>query len=228
MAAPAALALPSVRAPSPGTSDVLESLLGIGVTTTFRGGQTIVLEGDPLVHCYRVISGTVRLFKSIADGRRQVIDFAEASDAFGLVGQTRYGFSAEAVGPATLSRHNRRHLGGVVMGDPQAAAGLLDLACLELERARAHMLLLGRRSAEEKVVCFLLSYAARTAGRFAGEGVVHLPFSRQDLADHLGLTIETVSRTFSQLNRQGLIALLTPQHIALLRPGPLARIAEGR
>ena len=208
----------------------LAALAGIGVTMTVCSGQIIVIEGDPIRHCFRIVSGTVRLYKAIADGRRQVIDFLGAGDCFGLTGLERHSYSAEAISPATLIRYSRQNLETATHTDARLAQALFRLACTELDQARQQMLLLGRKSADEKIASFLLGLAARSerAGRqHPLEIMVHLPMTRQDMADYLGLTIETVSRTLSRFRRLGLIDLIGRQHVALRRVARLRKLADG-
>ncbi|HEX6144238.1 MAG TPA: cyclic nucleotide-binding domain-containing protein, partial [Geminicoccaceae bacterium] len=183
------LAVPPAEAPP--AADQMDRLLGIGMTVSASSGQTIVLEGDPLLHCYRVLSGSVRLYKAIADGRRQVIDFLGAGDCFGLLGNARFGFCAEAMTRVVLARHPRRQLQTAAASDAGVASSLFGLACAELERMQRQMLLLGRKSAEEKIASFLIAYAARQAGGARDGLLIRFPMSRQDMADYLGLTIET-------------------------------------
>ena len=190
-------------------------------------GQTIVIEGDPITHYCRIVSGTVRLYKAIADGRRQVIDFLGAGACFGLTGLERHSYSAEAVSPATLIRYPRKTLEAAIHRNPGLAQALFRLACAELDQAQQQMLLLGRKSADEKIASFLLSLAGHGAQRQPLESMVHLPMSRQDMADYLGLTIETVSRTMSRFRRLGLIDLIGRHHVALLQIARLRELAEG-
>lgn len=203
----------------------LEALLGPGVTIEALPGQTIIVEGDPIRHCYRVLHGGVRLYKAIADGRRQVIDFLVAGDSFGLIGRRRYRYSVEAISTTTLVRHPRIRVDDVVESDPLMVQRLFELACVELERAQRQMLLLGRKSADEKIASFLLGLAERL-GKSENDPL-HLPMSRQDMADYLGLTIETVSRTFSRLRREGLIELATPHDVVLTRLESLRALGDG-
>ena len=210
----------------------LAALAGIGVTMTVCPGQTIVIEGDPIRHYFRIISGTVRLYKAIADGRRQVIDFFGAGQWFGLTGLARHTYSAEAVSAVTLVRYSRQTIEVAIRSDPGLAQALFRLACFELDQAQQQMLLLGRKSADEKIASFLLALAerAQAAGarhRHPIENIVHLPMSRQDMADYLGLTIETVSRTISRFKRLGLIDLIGRQHVALCRIDRLSALADG-
>jgi CRP/FNR family transcriptional regulator len=201
-------------------SDV-EALLGIGITLETAAGQTLLVEGDPRSHAYRVLTGGVRLFKALPDGRRQVLDFRIAGDGFGLIGAEFYSYSVEAIVRSTLSRHPLAQIDSALAARPRLALGLLELAQADLERARAQMLLLGRKSAEERVAAFLVRFAERSC-----RPAVRLPISRQDMADYLGLTIETVSRTVSRFRRDGLIAQEARHELILKRPRALQALAN--
>jgi CRP/FNR family transcriptional regulator, anaerobic regulatory protein len=222
----AALRTPSIPTgmAEPATPE-LEGLVGIGITVQASPGQTIVLEGDPCSHCFRLLTGAVRLYKGTADGRRQLIDFLVAGDCFGLLG-ARYSYSVEAITRTTLSKTPRATLAAAVRERPGLADRLIDLAAAELARAHEQMLLLGRKNAQEKVASLLLELARRM-GNDAAKPAFRLPISRQEMADHLGLTIETVSRTMTRLRENGLIALPTPHDVVLLQPADLAALAEG-
>jgi CRP/FNR family transcriptional regulator len=119
-----------------------------------------VLEGDPCGHCFRVLTGAVRLYKGTADGRRQLIDFLVAGDFFGLVG-ANYTYSVEAITHTTLRKTPRTTLAAAVRAQPEMADRLIELAAAELARAHEHMLLLGRKNAQEKVASLLLELARR-------------------------------------------------------------------
>jgi CRP-like cAMP-binding protein len=203
----------------------LEGLVGIGITTQATPGQTIVLEDDPCSHCFRVLTGAVRLYKSTIDGRRQVIDFLVAGDCFGLLG-AHYTYSVEAITHTTLSKTPRATLATAVRAQPALADRLIELAAAELARAHEHMLLLGRKNAQEKVASLLLELARRI-GTDETRPSLRLPISRQEMADHLGLTIETVSRTMTRLREEVFIASPTPHEVVLLRPEDLRMLAEG-
>jgi CRP-like cAMP-binding protein len=203
----------------------LETLVGIGVTIEAGAGQTIVLEGDPCTHCFRVLTGAVRLYKGTADGRRQLIDFLVAGDSFGLLG-SHYSYGVEAITRSTLVRASRATLAAALREQPAMAERLIERAAAELARAHEHMLLLGRKNAQEKVASLLVDLARRL-GADQSRPAFRLPISRQEMADQLGLTIETVSRTITRLKQEGLIALPTPQDVVLRRPAELAAFAEG-
>jgi CRP/FNR family transcriptional regulator len=169
----------------------------------------------------------VRLSKSTPDGRRQVVDFLIEGEFFGISSDRCYGYSVEAIARTTLVRYARARLEAAIEAQPDLARRLFGIACAELQRARQHLLLLGRKSADEKIASFLLTLALRLDPEGDALDALQLPMSRQDMADYLGLTIETVSRTLTRLRRDGLIALPTPQHVLLLRPERLRDLAEG-
>jgi CRP/FNR family transcriptional regulator, anaerobic regulatory protein len=203
----------------------LEGLVGIGITIQAAPGQTIVLEGDPCASCFRVLTGAVRLHKGTADGRRQLIDFLVAGDCFGLIG-SHYSYGVEAITQSTLIRGSRAALSTAVREQPRIAERLIERAAAELARAHEHMLLLGRKTAKEKVASLLVDLARRI-GADQCRPSFRLPISRQEMADQLGLTIETVSRTMTRLKQEGFIALPTSHDVVLTRPAQLAAVAEG-
>jgi CRP/FNR family nitrogen fixation transcriptional regulator len=182
-----------------------------GTTVTLGRDQSLFLAGDDASHVFRVMAGCVRSLALMPDGRRQVAEFHLAGDLLGLDGRDAHRLSAEGVGDAILLRFPRRQLEAAAVRDPAAARDLYDLACRSLEVTQRRLMVLGRKTAAERLASFLLEMAERCGGsrRFA------LPMSRQDIADHLGLTIETVSRVFSQFRRKGLIALPTAQRVEL-------------
>ena len=204
------------------------ALGGIGITVAFAPGQIIVIEGDPIRHYFRIVGGTVRLYKAIADGRRQVLDFLGEGQCFGLTGLDRHTYSAEALSPVTLIRYSRQVVEAAIETNPELARILFEMACRELDQAQRQMLLLGRKSAGEKVASFLLGSSRRNGACDPNKDVViHLPMSRQDMADYLGLTIETVSRTMSRFKRLGLIGLIGRQRVTLRRTDRLSAMADG-
>jgi len=217
--APSSFSPPAERAPE------LDWLVGIGIAVQATPGQTIVLEDEPCTHCYRVLTGAVRLYKSTVDGRRQLIDFLIAGECFGLIG-TRYTYSVEAITGATLVRASRAALAAAVREQPAIAERLIERAAAELARAHEQMLLLGRKNAQERVAALLVDLASRL-GADALRPTFRLPISRQEMADQLGLTVETVSRTMTRLRQDGLIALPTSHDVVMRRPTELATLAEG-
>ncbi len=205
----------------------LAEQVGPGVTINFIAGRTIVIEGDPIEYVYRILSGTVRLYKAVADGRRQIIDFLGPTDCFGLTGLEQHPCSVETITEVVMVRYPRQRLEAAVEERPDLGRQLLRLACEELGRAQQRMLLLGRKNADERVATFLLDLAERQDVSEEGDDCVHLAMSRQDIADHLGLTIETVSRIFSRFRLAGLIDLPDRSAATLRDVAGLSRIADG-
>ena len=203
----------------------LECLLGVGVTVEKAAGQTVVVEGDPRTHGFRVLTGAIRQYKALPDGRRQVLDFLVAGECFALFGADDYAYSVEAIVPSALARYPRANLDAGFRSNPELALKLLQAASTDLEQAQVHMLLLGRKSAEEKVATFLVSFAQRLGAGPGGRVAFRLPMTRQDMADYLGLTIETVSRTLTRLRQEGLITFDSPQDVVLKRPLELEGLA---
>jgi len=167
-------------------------------------GEELFAEGDPADHFYKVVSGSIRTCKLLSDGRRQIDAFHLPGDIFGLEAGPEYRFTAEALGDATLVAFRRSRLAELTATDPVFANQVLASMMKCLGRAQDHMLLLGRKTAQEKIATFLLDMAKRIS---SDAEHLELPMQRSDIADHLGLTIETVSRTLTQFARQGLIRL---------------------
>ena len=174
-----------------------------GVRRRFAKGEELFAEGDAAEFFYRVVSGTVRTCKLLSDGRRQIDAFHFAGDLFGLENGQDHRFTAEAVEDAVVLAFRRNRFASLLHEDPAFGEQLISSMLTSLERASDHMMLLGRKTAQEKMATFLLDMA----GRLSREDRVELPMQRTDIADHLGLTIETVSRTLTQMVRDGLIKL---------------------
>jgi CRP/FNR family nitrogen fixation transcriptional regulator len=179
----------------------------IGSVLQFVQEREIFAEGKSAEYFYKVVSGVVRTCKFLLDGRRQIEAFHIAGDIFGLEPGLEYRFSAEAVSDCTVIAYRKNGMDA----DRALSQDLLSLAMQGMVRAQDHSLLLGRRSAMEKVAGFLLDWAEKTHDH----GTVHLAMTRQDIADYLGLTIETVSRTLSQLERDSVIDLPSARQIRL-------------
>jgi CRP/FNR family transcriptional regulator len=189
---------------------------------------TVFREGDPATHLYTLTSGVVKLYKLLSDGRRQITAFLFPGDFFGLVNGNAYAYTAETMAPVTLCRFPRRKLEVLCEELPLLERKLLVTAMHDLAQAHEQMLLLGRKTAREKVASFLVMLWRRLAAKDGGAtGVMLLPMSRSDIADFLGLTIETVSRTLTAFKREGLIALPDASHVSIRWGEALNRIAEG-
>jgi CRP-like cAMP-binding protein len=189
-----------------------DSLEMLGTVVTARPGTEIYGEGDSATSWYRVQAGVLRTCKLLSDGRRQVEDFLFPGDFFGLETRGEHSFAAEAITSATVVRFSRPRLTAAAANDSRLAARLLDVTLEQLGKVHGRLMLLGRKTAEEKLATFLLEMLDRSTDREA----IDLSMSRTDIADYLGLTIETVSRTFSALKRDGVIALSNAQHVVVL------------
>jgi CRP/FNR family transcriptional regulator len=192
-----------------------------GCDRRFNEDETMFLEDDPALDVYEVTEGVVRLCKLLPDGRRAIVGFLYPGELAGLSAGGQYSLTAEAVTPVTVRSCSRRTLDRAADGSPDVQRRLSAFLWRELEAAQSRLVLLGRMSAVERVASFLMTLWLREHGTNS----VHLPMSRLDIADYLGLTIETVSRTLSQLRRQGVIALPTPHEVMLLRPAVLRALA---
>lgn len=187
---------------------------------TFRPGGQIYAQGDATDLIYCVVRGSVRSSHLQADGRRQVVAFYYEGDVFGVAVEDAHRFTAEALADCEVLALRRRGSaeGANSRVDPMVWAATTS----ELRRAHSHMLLLGRATACEKVARFLLDIADRFRGEF-----VLLPMSRQDMADYLGLTIETISRMLGRLQADGVIELSGSRKCRIRRLAFLAELAAG-
>ncbi len=187
--------------------------------------QPLFWEEEPAVSIYKVASGVLRLSKLLPDGRRQIVGFAYHGQFLGVTSAGRYIHSAEAVGDVTLYCYPRAQLDRLVEQFPGVRRRLLAMTASELRSAQDQMLLLGRKDARERVASFLLLTAAIAPRAVNGLMEIDLPMSRNDIADYLGLTTETVSRTLSGFKAAGMIALPTPCRLIVLRPDEIRHLA---
>ncbi len=189
-------------------------------------GQTLFQEGDEANAVYNIIGGAVRLFKLLPDGRRQITGFLFSSDFIGLALKDRYAYSAEAITSTVVCRFPRLKLESLFEEMPRLENRLLRQASNELIAAQDQMLLLGRKTAVERLASFLMALAHRQNHEKKGE-IVDLPMTRTDIADYLGLTIETVSRGFTRLRNDGLIETPDTHSALLCDPDGLRELTEG-
>jgi CRP/FNR family transcriptional regulator len=189
--------------------------------------ETVFREGDPAHHYFSLAGGAVKLYKLLPDGRRQITAFLFPGDFFGLAVDGAYAYSAEAITPAVICRFPRLKLSRLMTEVPALENRMFAIAVEELAAAHEQMLLLGRKTAREKVATFLLMLAGRSRRAEAGDAPFEVPMGRADIADYLGLTIETVSRTLTMLKREEIIGLPDNQHAILLQPAELRLIAQG-
>ncbi|PWC37889.1 helix-turn-helix domain-containing protein [Azospirillum sp. TSO35-2] len=219
------IAMPSAAGVLPSTPPrtSADPLATLGHSKVLDRGTTVFTEGDAAGAVFRVHSGVIRLHKMLPDGRRQIIGFLHTGDMMGLAFADQYLYTAEAVTATTVQRISRAELEAVMDAQPGFARKLLSATTSELMAAQDQMLLLGRKTASEKLASFLLRLSARTtAGR-----IVDLPMSRCDIADYLGLTTETVSRTVTKFKSARLIRILVDGKLELLDHDALTDLAGG-
>lgn len=185
----------------------LERLHRIVKETRFAEGQSIFSEGDPAESLFNVLSGAVRLVKLLPDGRRQVTGFLMPGAFLGIALNSTYAYSAEAILDTKLCRFGRREIEGLLKDLPHLEHRLLGEAANELVAAQDQMLLLGRKTAKERLASFLVGLSRNAKRHGFPDNPVALPMSRTDIADFLGLTTETVSRTFTRLRQAKVVAL---------------------
>jgi CRP-like cAMP-binding protein len=203
----------------------LLSLQQVGMKVRYTRNETIFNDGDEASNCYKVISGAVRLCKHMADGRRQIADFLLAGDFFGFLQFGNYKFTAEAVGDVVLMCYPQPQVARLSSTMPNLRGRLLVLLSQRLLGMQDHLVMLGRQTAKERVASFLLHLAERSD---AEEGIAfELPMSRQDIADYLGLTMETVCRVLSELKRKRIVAIPTLSQVVLNDIDALQALTEG-
>lgn len=191
-----------------------------GVRMRFERNAEIFGESESAEYVYRVVSGAVRTMRFSGDGRRQILGFHLPGDVFGWELGDTHTLSAEAVNAADVIMVRRSLVEKASAQDLQAAHAVLALTAQSLNSARNHAVVLGRKGAGERVAAFLL----QLADRFVSQSELDLPMSRADIADYLGLTIETVSRAFSEMERQCAIALPSSRHVVVRDPAALAEL----
>ena len=196
-----------------------ETIRLMGAIMTYPRNAEIFGENEPAEYVYKVVSGSVRTYKMLSDGRRQVGGFYLPGDVFGLQFAEEHTFSAEAISDAKVIVVKRTALTARAGRDAAIGRELFDLTSRELRRMQNRILLLVK-SAQERVASFLVEMAERLA---AGN-TVELPMSRQDIADYLGLTIETVSRTLTSLETSATIEVPSSRRIVLRNRPALNRL----
>jgi CRP/FNR family transcriptional regulator, anaerobic regulatory protein len=188
-------------------------------------GEVLFVEGDEASSVYEIVSGMLRLVKLLPDGRRQITGFLSARHLLGLAPEGVHVYSAEAITDVTVCRYGRAAFERLIEEVPGFAMRLFAQTSHELHANQDQMVLLGRKTATEKVASFLLMFAGEHGGDDARE--VDMPITRCDIADYLGLTIETVSRIFTKLRQDGLIELPSPTRVKLRDRGRLEEFAMG-
>src|SRR5450759_4445730 len=186
----------------------LRELQKLAIQVYFRSGKKLFSEREPADAVFGLSQGVVRVYKQLPDGRRQVLAFALPGDFLGMPFAERHNFSADAIGEVALCRFSRADLTEFIQSSPNILRLIIEFAIRELDMAQDQLLLLGNGSAEEKVAIFLVSWRNRMARLSAFSETVPLPMRRQDIADFLGLKLETVSRTLAKLEQKNVIRVV--------------------
>jgi CRP/FNR family nitrogen fixation transcriptional regulator len=206
------------------TADPMAAALQrIGAVLKFKRNAAVFNEGDSARHVYKVISGAIRTCRVLMDGRRQIADFYLPGDFFGLDWQSEHGFTAEAIADAVVVSYPRAQLELIAETQPAVQRLLMSLLSKGLSATQNHVVMLGRQTAQERLAWFLL----RIMQRSDDNPSLELPMSRLDIADYLGLTIETVSRGISQFKRKQIIAVSGAHHVMLKDVEALESLASG-
>ena len=192
-----------------------------------RPGAVLAREGDPAPHVFSITSGSLRVYKLLPDGRRQITGFLFAGDFLGLAIGDDYVFSAEAMEASTVCRFRKAPFRALVRQSPALEHILLTRTMHELAAAQNQMLLLGRKTALERMASFLLDLPGHDPARPSAAGHVRLPMKRAEIADYLGLTIETVSRVLTRMRLKGLISTPSPSELIIERPDRMLQHARG-
>jgi CRP/FNR family transcriptional regulator, anaerobic regulatory protein len=205
----------------------LARLATIAMVTEVPAGRTFIDEGEPADSFFNITAGSARLFKVLPDGRRQITGLVGAGHFLGIAVSDTYAFSAEAIGTVRYCRFSRTRLRALLDDFPLMEKRLLEVAANELVAAQEQMLLLGRKTARERLASFLLLQSRQGLPCGHARGRFALPMTRSDIADYLGLTIETVSRTLTRLRSERLIGLVSQNEVVILDHRALERLAGG-
>jgi CRP/FNR family transcriptional regulator len=205
----------------------LDQTLAQAALRRVEAKEFVFVEGDPTTHVFRVETGAVALYKILADGRRQIVGFAYPGDLIGLGAQGEHVMNAQAIKPTRLRSLPMATLHRSAAQDPTLGFKLYEALARELAATRDLMLTTGQRSATERVVSFLLAFSRRSERNGQDPCDFELPMTRADIGDFLGLTIETVSRTFTKLKMLGLIALPQANRVKLVDLDQLESLAAG-
>lgn len=227
MAMPAALAIshrPTTHQPPVkpvALADSLAALDGIGAVIALRRDEPLFRPGDRAEFYFKVLKGAVRSCHVLADGRRHIGEFFLPGDFIGLDAAESCAFAAEAIIDTTLIRYSRRKVDALAAEEPRIGQSLVEIMRSDLAAARDRILLLGHMTAMERIASFLLDLAERRS-----DGRINLPMTRTDIGDYLGLTMETVSRAFSQLKSGGIITQHGLHELAVAKPAALVELTK--
>jgi CRP/FNR family transcriptional regulator, anaerobic regulatory protein len=189
--------------------------------------EFLFTEGDAISHVYRIETGAIALFRVLADGRRQVLGFAYPGDLIGLGVENEHAMYAQAVKPTRVRCLPVSSVRQSATKDPMLGFKLYEALARELAATRDLMLTTGRRSAMERLAGFLLAFSRRNARNGKDATMFALPMTRMDIGDFLGLTIETVSRTFTKFKTMAMIELPQSDEVKVIDMDALKRLAAG-
>lgn len=189
--------------------------------------STVFREGDPAGRVFTLIEGTAKLTRLLPDGKQQVVGFRFPGDIIGYTTRQEYPFDAELLTDSRLCRLERPRLEALLQRYPLLERRLLDLCVQELAATQEQLVTVGRRSAEARVAAFLLSLVEARRRRGQPGRLLEMPMTRADIADFLGLTLETVSRSLAAFRRRGWIREPAHQRVELADLGALSALAEG-
>ncbi len=209
------------------TSEELSSLANIVSPTGLAPRQPLFDERGAATLFFFVTAGAMKIYKLLPDGRRQITGFLFASDFLGLAQTSTYAYSAEAITRTDVCRFRRKEFEDLLDRFPRLEKKLLGVANDELAAAQEQMLLLGRKSARERIASFLLALNEKAARCGRSSNPVWIPMNRSDIGDYLGLSTETVSRTFTELKLARILALESNSKIRLLDLDVIESIADG-
>jgi CRP-like cAMP-binding protein len=212
---------------TPPARNRLDDCLAHASQRRLQAKEFVFVEGDPAKHIYRIEAGAVSLFKILSDGRRQILGFAYAGDFIGLGLQGEHIMNAQAITGTKVRSMPVAALYQIATLDPTLSFKLYQTIAQELAATRDLLMTTGHRSASERVASFLMALSRRNERIGEAANIVDLPMTRTDIADFLGLTIETVSRTLSKMKNQRLIDLPQSARVHLMDMNELQRIAEG-
>jgi len=207
--------------------DDLASMRRLGWTLNLRSGQPLFHEGDPANRVFTVTRGALKLYKLLPDGRRQITGFMFPGDFLGIAVDDEHAFTAEAMADSQLCWFPRNRFSDFVDAHPNLERELYRIAAHELAAAQRQMVLLGRKTATERLASFFLGLLARVEKTEGPTRMIDLPMSRLDIADYLGLTKETVSRVLAALKSKRIIRLDALDRVEVLDRLALADQGEG-
>ncbi|MGY5812141.1 Crp/Fnr family transcriptional regulator [Rhizobium sp. LEGMi198b] len=203
----------------------LQALFRKQPTEHLAAGQSLFFEGDVAKHLFEVVEGSLRIFKIISDGRRVITGFLHAGDIVGVSLRNHYLYSAEAIGDTKVRRFSRKAFEAEVSNSQDLRPEVFARLCDEMAAAQDQMVLLSCKNAEERVCTFVLKQLHRNPDHNRSNAIVELPMTRLDIADYLGLTIETVSRTMTKLANKGILVSAGRHCVRIMKYGMLVQLS---